>query len=127
MVSNWYYRHQSDLITLTLERALANCPIAMPNRKSGPRKVMMARLNLSRSGWYHLSWGEPALGYVETQAHRSNVTRQDHKMSKDPLSSLLSIHPTICWGSDVLELMVTSQRQYENKKGIATIRNLTAV
>lgn len=109
--------HQGRKLTLTFSLALANCPNAMPKRKSGPKNVMMARLNLSRSGWYHLSVGEPAFGYVVTQQHSIRVNKQDHKMSKEPRSLLFPCHPTSCSRSEALTLMVGELWSLEGRGG----------
>lgn len=80
-------------LTLTLCLAFDHWPKAIPKRKSGPRRAIQNRFNLSRNGWYHLSSGEPTLGKTETQQQSSIVKPQDQIMSPEPLLSGVATQP----------------------------------
>lgn len=83
----------SASLTFTLLLALENWPRAIAKRKSGPKRPIQKRLNLSRNGWYHLSFGEPTFGYTDTQQQRKIVRQKDHKISMLPRSAGDAIQP----------------------------------
>lgn len=55
---------------------------------------MQARLSLSMTSWYHLSFGDGTLGCVDTHTQSAIVRQQDHKISRLPRSEFDGIQLT---------------------------------